>query len=180
MSYPPAGYGYVHPYPTDPEDAPTRGVSFGGALVLFFRKYARFTGRASQSEYWWMFLWNFLLGIVIAAIVSAIMIPRIIGLIQDGSARAGNYEDSNAVANAIVAQIFVEFLVIWIVAILIGLALVVPYIAVSVRRLHDTNHSGHFFWLYLIPSVGPLIVYILCLFGPDPAGQRFDRPLAQA
>ncbi len=183
MSYPPAGagpsYGYVHPFPTDPGDAPTRGASFGGALVLFFKKYARFTGRASQSEYWWIYLWNLLLGLVIAGIIAAIMVPRTISLIQLGSSSVSDTRDANVVANAIVNQLFAEFIAIWIVVILIGLALTVPYIALSVRRLHDTNRSGHFFWLYLIPSVGPLIVLILCLFGPDPYGQRFDRPLSQ-
>jgi uncharacterized membrane protein YhaH (DUF805 family) len=65
---------------------------------------------------------------------------------------------------------------------LIGLAIievffVLPNIAVSVRRLHDTNKSGSLYFLMMIPLVGPFILLYLCTlpgtpgpnkFGPDP------------
>ena len=73
MTAPQLGYGqpYQSHLPTDPFDAPIRGVSFGGALARFFQKYARFSGRSSRSEFWWMYLWGVLYGIVIYAIVAA-------------------------------------------------------------------------------------------------------------
>ena len=45
---------------------------------------------------------------------------------------------------------------------LAGLVMVVPGIAVCVRRLHDTGKSGYYFFLSFIPFVGPLILFILC------------------
>jgi uncharacterized membrane protein YhaH (DUF805 family) len=59
------------------------------------------------------------------------------------------------------------------------LALLVPSIAVGVRRFHDQDKSGWFLLLALIPVVGGLIVLVfMCLpgtsgpnrFGPDPLG----------
>ena len=58
-----------------------------------------------------------------------------------------------------------------------ALALFVPSLAVSVRRLHDTNRSGWWLLICLIPLVGAIWLLVLfCLrgtsgenrFGPDP------------
>ena len=40
------------------------------------------------------------------------------------------------------------------------LAMIIPYIAVAVRRLHDTDKSGWFYLLGLIPFVGGIILLI--------------------
>ena len=60
---------------------------------------------------------------------------------------------------------------------LFGLAMLVPWLAVAVRRLHDTDRSG--FWLLIIffPLIGSLILLVFFImsgtrganrFGPDP------------
>lgn len=58
-----------------------------------------------------------------------------------------------------------------------SLAILVPYIAVSVRRLHDTNRKGILCLLMLIPIVGLIIMLIFAAqkgtkgpndYGPDP------------
>ncbi|QCD52101.1 DUF805 domain-containing protein [Campylobacter sp. RM16192] len=41
-----------------------------------------------------------------------------------------------------------------------ALALFLPTIAVSVRRLHDINKSGWFYLLFLIPVIGAIILLI--------------------
>ena len=56
-----------------------------------------------------------------------------------------------------------------------GLATMVPLLALYWRRLHDTNRSGAFFFLSLIPLVGGIIVLVLVLLPEDAAGARFDR-----
>ena len=43
---------------------------------------------------------------------------------------------------------------------LYGLALLVPTLAVSVRRLHDTNRSGWFILIGLIPLIGWIILLV--------------------
>ena len=49
-------------------DAPARGVSMITAVKLFYRKYARFAGRASKSEYWWIMLFVLLASIVLTLV----------------------------------------------------------------------------------------------------------------
>ncbi|MDF2479638.1 MAG: hypothetical protein K0S24_5121 [Sphingobacterium sp.] len=63
---------------------------------------------------------------------------------------------------------------------LISLALLIPSIAVAVRRLHDTNKSGWFLLLALIPFVNLYLIYLLVIegdkgpnqYGPDPKAEE--------
>ena len=83
-------------------------------------KYADFNGRAPRAEYWWFFL-----AIIVTYIVVSI-VESIVGL--DGMI-AGVYGP---------------------LTVLLWLVTLVPQIAVSIRRLHDTNRSG---WWILLPVV---------------------------
>ena len=46
-------------------------VSFGEAVATCFRKYATFSGRARQSEFWWWILFIVILGGGSAAVAAA-------------------------------------------------------------------------------------------------------------
>ncbi len=58
--------------------------------------------------------------------------------------------------------------------IIVMLALIVPTLAISWRRLHDANLAGPFWFLSFIPGVGGLIVLALMLMPSKPEGRRFD------
>ena len=47
------------------------------------------------------------------------------------------------------------------------IAVLVPSIAVAVRRLHDTNRSGWWILLYLIPLLGALVLFIFFVFDSE-------------
>jgi len=47
-----------------------------------------------------------------------------------------------------------------ILPLLYGLAVLIPGIAVAIRRLHDTGKSGWFLLLGLIPCAGPIILIV--------------------
>lgn len=59
---------------------------------------------------------------------------------------------------AFVLGIVLGILNIKILTGLVGLALLVPNIAVGVRRLHDTGRSGWMLLLALIPLIGSLVL----------------------
>jgi len=64
-----------------------------------------------------------------------------------------------------------------LLGIIYALAILIPSIAIAVRRLHDTNRSGWWVLITLVPFIGPLIlIYFLVLdsqpgdneYGPNP------------
>ena len=57
---------------------------------------------------------------------------------------------------------------------LYGLAVLIPSVAVSVRRLHDTNRSGWWVLLALVPLVG-LVLIVFLVQDSEPAPNRFGR-----
>lgn len=56
---------------------------------------------------------------------------------------------------------------------LAGLAFILPQLAVTVRRLHDTDRSGWFYWMLLIPLAGPIIVIVFLCTAGTPGPNRF-------
>ena len=117
-------------------------------LKVMRDNYANFSGRARRKEYW-MFTLFFLLFALLAGFVIGIL---------------------SAVGET-VAMIAIILAVVWY------LAHLVPSLAVTVRRLHDTGKSGWFYLLALIPYIGGLIIFIFTViegdkgdnkYGPDP------------
>jgi len=53
------------------------------------------------------------------------------------------------------------------------LAIILPGLAVSVRRLHDSNHSGWWVLINFVPFVGQIIFFILALLPSDAGDNRF-------
>ena len=117
-------------------------------LKVMRDNYANFNGRARRKEYW-MFTLFFLL--------FALLVGFVIGILS-------------AVGET-VAMIAIILAVVWY------LAHLVPSLAVTVRRLHDTGKSGWFYLLAIIPYIGGLIIFIFTViegdkgdnkYGPDP------------
>lgn len=116
-------------------------------MLMPLKRYADFSGRSRRKEYW-----MFVLGVFIAAIVLSI-VEGILGL------------------TGMVGGVYGPLTTILL------LGVIVPSIAVQVRRFHDQDKSGWFVLLALIPFVGALAVLVfMCLegtkgpnrFGPDP------------
>ena len=49
----------------------------------------------------------------------------------------------------------------------------IPAIAVSVRRLHDTDRSGWWFLIQLIPLIGGIVFLVFCCLDSSPGQNRF-------
>jgi uncharacterized membrane protein YhaH (DUF805 family) len=54
-------------------------------------------------------------------------------------------------------------------SVVIGLALLIPSIAVGVRRLHDTNRSGWWLLIAFVPVLGELVLLVFLVL-PGPVG----------
>jgi uncharacterized membrane protein YhaH (DUF805 family) len=131
-------------------------------------KYAEFSGRARRAEYW-----LFQLFIMIAVIV----VCGVAGGIAAG-ARAGSNSGAVAFAGLIL-----------IVAGLGSLALIIPSLAVTFRRLHDIDKPAAWILVTFVPVIGPIVLLVFCLidgtpgpnqYGPDPKGRAPAVPPASS
>ncbi len=74
---------------------------------------------------------------------------------------------------------------LWFVTTLYALAVLIPGLAVSVRRLHDTNRSGWWILTGLVPILGWIALLIFYIedsrpganqYGPNPKGVQATQP----
>jgi uncharacterized membrane protein YhaH (DUF805 family) len=128
-------------------ELPYRGAPYGAAWRRFWRKGLTFSGRASRAEYW---RWTLL------------SLPMSVGLYLLGTILVATHSYP-------VAQ-FVNIL--WLVW---ALVTVIPSLALLVRRLHDTNRSGGYYFISWIPLVGGIILLVLTIEDSNPMGARFDK-----
>jgi len=77
----------------------------------------------------------------------------------------------------LVTGIFFIFYLVYIIA------MIIPSLAVSVRRLHDTGKSGWFILLGLVPLGGLVLLVFYCIegdrgpneYGPDPKNDNYNE-----
>ena len=56
-----------------------------------------------------------------------------------------------------------------LLSVIYGVAMFIPNWAVSVRRLHDTDHSGWWLLIGIVPLVGAIILFIFYISDSSPA-----------
>ncbi|AWM80730.1 DUF805 domain-containing protein [Gammaproteobacteria bacterium ESL0073] len=121
-----------------------------------FKKYADFSGRARRMEYWMFNLFN----IIILTVLFILMFAFVDGQTQQFTT---------------MSAIFGIILVIYC------LGTILPNIAVTVRRLHDTDRSGAWFFINFVPYIGGLVLLIFMCLNGTPGSNRFgEDPLASS
>lgn len=119
-------------------------------MILPLKRYAEFSGRSRRKEYWMFVLGMVLFYLALVLLMTLLMGGAMLGALQ-GSA------DSGAEAGAGVMGAMLGGGIIGIVILLTWLFLLIPSIAVGVRRLHDIDRTG--WWLML--GYGPYILGIV-------------------
>jgi uncharacterized membrane protein YhaH (DUF805 family) len=118
-----------------------------------YKRYFDFEGRSNRAEYWLFTLLCFLVAMVYWAVLLTVVRP-------EGGMNA---------AGAVLLGLYGLF----------ALASIIPSLSVSIRRLHDTNRSGWFILLPLIPVIGGIVYFVFTVlpgtkgpnkYGPDPLG----------
>ena len=137
-------------------------MGFGEAVKTCLSKYVTFSGRARRSEFWWFYLFLIIVSFV-ASLLDAMLGLQVMTTTTTEGTTAFVYNPG------------------WIQTV-VGLAFILPWLAVTVRRLHDKDATGWWWWLNLICCIGPLVLLFMFYvqegtagpnrYGPDPKGQE--------
>jgi uncharacterized membrane protein YhaH (DUF805 family) len=106
-------------------------------MFLPLRRYAEFHGRSRRREYWLWVLFKFLLGACLVLLAGLMGISGHIGGVG----------------------------VVALLRMLIFFAILIPDIAVSVRRMHDINRSGWWIMMPVAVGAGASALYLLVAGG---------------
>ncbi len=110
-----------------------------------FKKYATFTGRSRRKEYWTFALINLVISVLLSVI---------------GSLPALASSEGAVMLFAILQALF--FLVV-----------LIPSLAVTVRRLHDSGKSGWWILIWFIPFIGVIVGLVFMLLDSQPGDNQY-------
>lgn len=127
-------------------------MTFGESIRTCFKKYVTFSGRATRSEFWWfvLFAWG---GSILLSVVDSFVFGTTV--VTDNGFEASTN-------TPIFSTIF-------------SLATLLPGISVAVRRLHDLNRSGWWYWIVLVPLVGAILLIVWFATGGTRGANRFGE-----
>ena len=113
-------------------------------FIKVLKNYTNFNGRASRSEFWFFTLFNFIFSLL------AILIDNIL--------------------NTTIQLNYVIALPYGYIFLTYSFLVLIPGLAVAVRRLHDISKSGWMYCICLIPIIGS--IWLLILFCSDSVLER--------
>lgn len=123
-----------------------------GWFLKALAQYADFHQRARRREFWWFVLVAYLVQLALWCFTAVTLAPAV----HSGTVHVEEIGLTGWIMLALTAAA--------------GLFLLVPYWAVIVRRLHDTDHSG---WWLLLAVLVPLLIWIFGLIDGTPGPNRY-------
>ena len=118
------------------------------AYKNFFKNYAEFTGRSTRPDFWWVWLGNLILSIPFWIIYFYIVyLSTVMDSVSDSASEA-------------------TFMVLGLVVIIYAifyLAILVPTLALSVRRLRDAGFHWAFIFLRFAPMGGLALLILFAM-----------------
>lgn len=149
-------------------------------------KYFQFSGRASRAEFWWFILCA--IGTNIAFMLVLAVIGNVTGTLAEvQNAAQTEMMISVATTHSVFFGIFLFLFLIW------QIYIIIPTLAVTTRRLHDSSISGWwvaayilitlFAYLWIYPEVSSWIagllsiaIFIFTLFKGDAQANKYGNP----
>ena len=133
------------------------------AYKNFFKNYAEFTGRSTRPDFWWVWLGNLILSIPFWIIYFyTVFLSAVMASVDDSVSEA-------------------TFMVLGLVVIIYAifyLAILVPTLALSVRRLRDAGFHWAFIFLRFAPMGGLALLILFAMPTKETEVVNYSEPQA--
>lgn len=120
-------------------------MSLSQAFASFWKNYVNFSGRARRAEYWKAVL-SLVLLVIPLSVLDVFLFPDLV--LENGLGPASS---------------------------LFTLAVILPAISMSVRRLHDTSRSGWWYLVTFIPFVGSIVLFVFMVLDSTPGTNKWGE-----
>jgi uncharacterized membrane protein YhaH (DUF805 family) len=127
-------------------------MGMAGAVKSVLSNYVNFSGRAARPEYWWWALAVFII-MFIAGFLDTMVIAPLLGF---------DVAEDTATGTPL--------------SLIISLAILLPNLAVAVRRLHDIDRSGWWILIFFIPIIGFFLLLFWYVSKGTEGDNRFGPP----
>ena len=120
--------------------------------ALFWKNYANFRGRTPRRGYWMMVLWNAIIYIVLSVLLYTLgysieVYYNLFGIVGFGNVSLNAF----GVVVSIILGVYT-------------LASIIPFLALTVRRLHDTGKTAKWLVFPFIPAIYLVVFLIIATF----------------
>ena len=122
------------------------------AYKNFFKGYADFTGRATRSDFWWVWLMN-----------SILFLPLYIFWFQIA---LNDAEETDPILGVAIISVYM----------ILAIVFFTPSLAVKVRRLRDAGLHWAFIFLYFVPMGGIALLVLLAMPSKEVEIVTINRP----
>ena len=133
------------------------------AYKNFFKGYAEFTGRSTRPDFWWVWLGNLIISIPFWIIyISTVYLSTEMDSVSDSASEAT----------------FMFFGLVAIIYAVFYLAILVPTLALSVRRLRDAGFHWAFIFLRFAPMGGIALMILHAMPTKETKVVNYSEPQA--
>ena len=133
------------------------------AYKNFFKNYAEFTGRSTRPDYWWVWLGNFILSIPFWIIYFYTVFLSVV---------------MDSVGETVSETTFIFLGLVVIFYVIFFLAILVPTLALSVRRLRDAGFHWAFIFLRFAPMRGIALLILHAMPTKETEVVNYSEPQA--
>lgn len=131
-------------------------------INTFKRRYMQFRGRASRSEFWYFALFNFIIAIILSVLDAtlglyytyevAVNIPTMDGM-----------QAAESTVTQTIGYLSTSY----------GIAVFLPSLSLTFRRLHDIGKSAWWLFIVLVPILGIFILFYFYIKASQPRNNRY-------
>ena len=131
------------------------------AYKNFFKNYAEFTGRSTRPDFWWVWLGTLILSIPFWIIYFyTVFLSTVMYSVSDSASEAT----------------FMVFVLVAIIYAVFYLAILVPTLALSVRRLRDAGFHWAFIFLRFAPMGGIALLILFAMPTKETEVVNYSEP----
>jgi uncharacterized membrane protein YhaH (DUF805 family) len=156
----------MDPATQPPVGTPWHQATFSASFVRFWRGYAGFHGRAARAEFWFWALWWFFISLVAnialgAGVLTLLVAPSALNAPPPQVEQALEAFNPFPVWGYLLSVLPLVAQIALGIFTVLALASLMPWIALSVRRLHDTGRSGWWMLLAAVPLGNGVLAVLL-------------------